>query len=433
MLNSVNLILSAAFAAVAAVVGLVLGALITAAWLRASSGGRDTSEAAPEISDVRTDDVPIAAEDVAMVLAVLPGASMLVDSSAGIVVKASSQAVSMGLVQGTRIIVPELTDMIASVRRDGELCERELTLRRVPLGRPRLDLLARVALLNRDHVLVLVEDLSGARRVDEVRRDFIANVSHELKTPVGALSLLAEAVQAASDDAVSVRRFAGRMQTESVRLANLVADLIDLSRLQGSDPLELAEAVSVDDVVAEAIDSMRMVAHADQIQIIAGGTRGLIVDGVESQLVTALRNLLSNAVAYSAPRTRVGVAVRLTGRVVEVAVTDQGIGIPEPEIDRIFERFYRVDPARSRATGGTGLGLAIVKHVARNHGGDVAVWSVAGEGSTFTLQLPLPQGDQVIDLATTGAEGRRKSARCDADSREPGIPIRASSKGKNQL
>ena len=401
-------------AVIAAALGLGVGVLATAVWFRSvrpasPSPGHDST-----VTEAESDDVPIDPEDVAKVLAALPGASMLVDSSAGVVVRASSQALSMGLVQGNRIVIPDLTDMVGDVHRDGELREKELTLRRVPLGRGRLDSLARVAPLNRDHVLVLVEDLSGARRVDEVRRDFIANVSHELKTPVGALSLLAEAVLAASDDAESVRHFAGRMQTESVRLANLVADLIDLSRLQGADPLELAESVNVDDVVAEAIDSMRMVAQADDIEIVTGGTRGLKVYGVESQLVTALRNLLSNAVAYSPPRTRVAVGIRMDGKAVEIAVTDQGIGIPEPEIERIFERFYRVDQARSRITGGTGLGLAIVKHVTRNHGGDVGVWSVEGAGSTFTLQLPAQangrEADSVVDILDAARDKQRTFA-----------------------
>jgi two-component system sensor histidine kinase SenX3 len=279
--------------------------------------------------------------------------------------------------------------MVSQVRSNGVTIHQELSLRRLPLAGGSVEIVARVAMVTESVVLVLIENLTGARRLDEVRRDFVANVGHELKTPVGALSLLAEAVLSAADDPEAVRHFAGRMQVESMRLAHLVADLVDLSRLQGQNPMEYAEPASVDQIVGEAIDAIRMAAEAADIEVVVTGTAGLTVLGVESQLVTAVRNLLANAVAYSPPLTRVVVAVALAADdIVEVTVTDQGIGIPANEIDRIFERFYRVDQARSRATGGTGLGLSIVKHVTRNHGGDVSVWSVEGEGSTFTLRLP---------------------------------------------
>jgi two-component system sensor histidine kinase SenX3 len=238
------------------------------------------------------------------------------------------------------------------------------------------------------HVALLVEDVTEARRVDDVRRDFVANVSHELKTPVGAMSLLAEAMQDASNDPQAVRRFAGRLQHEAGRLARLVQELIDLSRLQGADPLPEQDLVPVDKVLAEAVDRTRTAAAAGGIEIVRGGQRGLMVCGSESQLVTAVGNLIENAVHYSPERTRVAVAVRQREGAVEISVTDQGMGIAEKDLERVFERFYRADPARSRATGGTGLGLAIVKHVATNHGGEVSVWSVEGSGSTFTLRLP---------------------------------------------
>ena len=230
--------------------------------------------------------------------------------------------------------------------------------------------------------------MSGARRVDTVRRDFVANVSHELKTPIGALSLLAEAVSEAADEPVEVLRFADRMRMECSRLTNLVADLIDLSRLQGDQPLDSARPVSVDFMVAEALDAVGMMARSEEIELVSGGESGLYIFGVEDQLITALRNLLANAVSYSKPRTRVAVGVADRDGIVNISVSDQGLGIGQKELERIFERFYRVDRARSRITGGTGLGLAIVKHVCINHGGDVTVWSVEGEGSTFTLRLP---------------------------------------------
>src|SRR5664280_122950 len=237
-------------------------------------------------------------------------------------------------------------------------------------------------------VLILVEDITEPRRVETARRDFVANVSHELKTPVGALSLLAEAISDACDEPAAVRRFAGRMRHEADRLGRLVQELIDLSRLQGADPLPEPRSVTVDRVVREAVDRTGLAAAAGQIEVVTGGDTGCSVLGSESQLVTALGNLIDNAIAYSPPLTRVTVGVRRHGDTVEIAITDEGIGIAESDLERVFERFYRADPARSRATGGTGLGLAIVKHVATNHGGSVQVWSVEGSGSTFTLRLP---------------------------------------------
>jgi two-component system sensor histidine kinase SenX3 len=238
-------------------------------------------------------------------------------------------------------------------------------------------------------LLALVEDRTQAIRIDEIRRDFIANVSHELKTPVAALSLLAEAVQDGSDDPDAVRRFAGRMQQESGRLTRLVQEIIDLSRLQYDDPVESPEPVKVDEIIATAIDRSRVDAENRHIRLVSGGQPGLQVLGNESQLVIAVGNLVENAVAYSEPHTQVAVGARSVGDWVEITVADQGVGIDEGDLDRIFERFYRVDPARSRATGGTGLGLSIVKHVAASHGGEVDVWRARGAGSTFTLRLPI--------------------------------------------
>jgi two-component system sensor histidine kinase SenX3 len=238
-------------------------------------------------------------------------------------------------------------------------------------------------------VLVLVEDRTEARKIEAVRRDFVANVSHELKTPVGALALLAEAIQSASEDPEAVRRFADRMATESSRITKIVQELIDLSRLQAPDPDRAAAAVQVDDVVQAAAERTKAIAVVKDIEIAIGGEHGLKVLGDEAQLVTALGNLVENAVNYSPEQTRVAIGVGRSADLVEISVTDQGIGIPERDRDRIFERFYRVDPARSRETGGTGLGLSIVKHVVQNHGGEIRVWSVEGSGSTFTIRLPL--------------------------------------------
>ncbi|GLW65381.1 two-component sensor histidine kinase [Actinomadura rubrobrunea] len=332
----------------------------------------------------------------ASVLSVLRSSAVVVDAEDR-VVRASSAARAFGLVSGDRLMVDEVLAMARLVRRDGEIRETEIQIG-PSRGRGRGDgrwFAVRVAPLgSQGLVLVLAEDLTEMRRVEAIRRDFVANVSHELKTPVGALSLLAETVESAADDPEAVRRFAGRMQQESVRLTNLVHDLMTLSRIQGDEPLPELRPVSLDKVIAEAMDRSQIKAGARNIELTGGGERGLTVRGDEELLVTALRNLIDNAIVYSPDNTRVAVATRRCDdrRHVEITVTDQGIGIPESDLERIFERFYRVDPARSRQTGGTGLGLAIVKHVTTKHGGEVTVWSKEGSGSTFTIRLPLLDG-----------------------------------------
>ncbi len=368
--------------ALAGATGLGLGALL--AWSRLRRRGAVGAEAVkPSRPAVAPTEL-----SVADVLALLPGAAILVGRDDA-VVGASQQARVLGLVRGDRIGNSAVLDLVHGVQRDASVREAELELPRGPLGTGVTIVAVRVAPLGPVLVLVTVADLTEARRVEAVRRDFVANVSHELKTPVGALSLLAEAVAGAAEDPEGVRRFAGQMQREAARLGGLVQDLIDLSRLQGQDPLANATEVELDAVVYEAVDRCRTAAAAKQIELVRGGASGLTVRGDERQLVTAVRNLVDNAVAYSPERTRVVVGLRAVEDVVEVSVTDEGIGIPTADLDRVFERFYRVDPARSRATGGTGLGLSIVKHVAVNHGGQVRVWSQEGVGSTFTVRLPL--------------------------------------------
>lgn len=338
------------------------------------------------------------------VLAVLPSAAVVVDV-ADTVVKASAAAYAFGLVREGALVHAELKDVVAKVRRDGEIRERDMTLPRGPLVATRdgsagmLVVGVRVAPLGSLHVLVLAEDRTEARRLEEVRRDFVANVSHELKTPVGAIALLAETMDDAADDPEAVRRFAGRMRREAVRLSTLVQEIVQLSRLQDADLRHRPVPVDVDDAVVEAVDRTRLVAEqrgvrlstrlaAEAPEAADASGRSPEVWGDSELVVTAVRNLVDNAVHYSDPGTRVSVVVSVREGRVEVAVSDQGIGIEQGEQERIFERFYRVDPARSRSTGGTGLGLSIVKHVAASHGGDVVVWSRPGEGSTFTLRLP---------------------------------------------
>ena len=241
----------------------------------------------------------------------------------------------------------------------------------------------------------VVEDVSERRRLESVRRDFVANISHELKTPVGALGLLAETILE-EDDPDTVRRFALRMQTESLRVGRIIDDLLDLSRIEAEEH-PLREPVRVQLVVAEAAERVRPLAERHDITVQAGeGSPGLTVLGDRRQLVSAVHNLLENAVKYSDPGSAVDVDVRADDGHVEVQVVDRGIGIPARDLERIFERFYRVDRARARDTGGTGLGLAIVRHVATNHRGEVRVTSHEGAGSTFTLRLPRVLGGSSV-------------------------------------
>ena len=325
-------------------------------------------------------------DDVAAILALFPGAALVVGPRHR-VRHASAGALALGLVLDGDLAIPALRSAASDAIRERREHTIEVTYERPPLFTESVTVSARVSPLREDEALLIIDDRSEAERVDAVRRDFVANVSHELKTPVGALSLLAEAVQSASDDPEAVRHFAGRMRAESQRLTSLVNDLMDLSRLQGGG-LHSAVRVGVDHVVHEAVDAIRLLAQAKEIDL-AVSVQAHEVLGDDGQLIMAVRNLLSNAVAYSPSRTKVAVTSRAVDGVVEISVSDQGMGIPEAEQSRIFERFYRVDPARSRGTGGTGLGLAIVKHVCVNHGGECSVWSQPGQGSTFTMRLPM--------------------------------------------
>ncbi len=326
------------------------------------------------------------------VLTVLRSSAVVV-GPADLVVRASPSAFAYGIVTGSDLAHPELRDLARQVRRDGEIRECELELPRGPVGQGKLVIRARVAPLNPQYLLLLVEDYTQADRVEQVRRDFVVNVSHELKTPVGGISLLAEAMLGASDDPEAIRRFASRMQVESQRLGNLVQDIVDLSRLQAADTWQTPQRVRVDTAASEAVDRCRLVATAKGIAVNIREDPPAEVYADPGLLMTAIRNLIENAITYSESGTRVSVRITRADGLVLISVSDEGIGIPLDEQARVFERFYRVDPARSRSTGGTGLGLAIVKHVCANHGGEVTVWSRPNQGSTFTIRLP-----EAVDL-----------------------------------
>ncbi len=357
-------------------VGLVIGAVAVVASRWSERSGEEPGPTEPPLP-----------RGVGDVLSVLRSIAVVVDASDA-VVNTSASAVSYGLVRHGELVHHELRHLARQVRRDGKIREAELDLTRGPHAEASVVMRVRVAPLAVSHVLILAEDHTQARRVEEVRRDFVANVSHELKTPVGGISLLAEAVLDAKDDPEAVERFAQRILVESTRLTRLVQEIVDLSRLQVADTLHEPDLVDVGAVVTEAVDRVRVAAEARTIDLTLVAEEALQVFGDRELLTTAVTNLVTNAVSYSEDGTRVGIGARRAGDAVHVTVTDQGEGIPAAEQERIFERFYRVDAARSRATGGTGLGLAIVKHIANNHGGEVSVWSQEGRGSTFTMTLP---------------------------------------------
>ena len=306
-----------------------------------------------------------------------------------LVVRASDASSTLGMVRDGKLVSDEILNIVRACRRSQIAQEATIELPRGPIGEGTHNLLVRVAPVgNQGLIAVLIFDDSEFRRLDSVRRDFVANISHELKTPIGALSILSEAVLEASDDPVAITRFASRMQTEAKRLSDLVQEIINLSRIQDEDPLKNAVSFLLSDLVLQAIDESRLAAESREIKIDFIRNNEVTVLGDESQLEMAISNLIENAINYSPDKTTVVVSLNKVDGLAELKVKDQGIGISEENIERIFERFYRVDPARSRATGGTGLGLSIVKHIITNHGGDITVWSEQGEGSTFTMRLP---------------------------------------------
>jgi signal transduction histidine kinase len=381
----------------ALVVGLLLGGAAAVFGMRAVRRNRSDSrsDAVVRPGTGSRDDALLARR-----LLDLMDPAVVVVGADDAVVLANPAARRLGIVRGSRLTVPDLLSVAHRVR-DGASRRADVALP-AELGSagPRSVGVHGVRLPSGGQVALVLQDVTETRRTEAVRRDFVANVGHELKTPVGALSLLAEAMQDAADDPEAVQRFASRIAHEADRLTRLVRELIDLSRLQGGEPLPALEPVDVDSVLAEAVDRTRTAARAKALEIVIGGQDGLVVRGVESQLVTAVTNLLANAVAYSTGENRIAVAARARAGFAEIAVTDSGIGIPRKDRNRVFERFYRVDQSRASSTGGTGLGLAIVKHVASNHGGSVTVWSEEGLGSTFTLRIPLADPPAAAEVPT---------------------------------
>jgi two-component system, OmpR family, sensor histidine kinase SenX3 len=323
------------------------------------------------------------------VLEQLEGASMIL-APGEIPIYQSAAIEDLGILKENRIESQELLALVRVVRRTATKQQGSIEIARGPIGEGKHELTVNVIPLEDENlVLVLISDESEAQRVHEVRRDFVANISHELKTPIGALSLLSEAVLGAKDDPEAVKKFATRMQSEAKRLTDLVQEIIQLSRVQDSDPLKVAYEFGVTDLIKEAIDQCKTTSDARHIWVNFTETQDCTVKGDREQLIMAIHNLIENAINYSPEGTTVSITSSLQDSIIDITVTDQGIGIPESEIERIFERFYRVDPARSRQTGGTGLGLSIVKHIVTKHGGEIKVWSAENVGSTFSIRLPI--------------------------------------------
>jgi two-component system sensor histidine kinase SenX3 len=334
---------------------------------------------------------PTAAVLATVAAALETGAILLDDDD---VVLANEAARSLRVVWGTELTSRMLSRIARDARRSGVRSTQDVDL---PWGgSSRAVHVVAAPVPGTAQVVLLLSDLQEARRVEAVRRDFIANVSHELKTPVGAMLLLAEALRDAADDPAATKHFTARMLHEANRMSRLVQELLDLSRLQGGEPLPSMASLRVSDIITDAAEPLQVRAEAAGITLDIGDSTGLSILGDRRQLATALTNLIENAIAYSSRGGRVGVGARRNveeGRAsVEIAISDEGVGIAKVDQERVFERFYRIDTARSRATGGTGLGLAIVKHIAFNHGGRVSLWSSPGVGSTFTLHLPEPRG-----------------------------------------
>ena len=324
------------------------------------------------------------------IVALMPLGAAVVDTHQD-VVYLNERAKELGLVRDRQL--DDQAWRAAQQAMGGDDVEFDLSPGRRPgSGRSGLSVHGHARLLSeedRRFAVVFVHDQSDYARMEAARRDFVANVSHELKTPVGAMALLAEALLASADDAETVRRFAEKVLIEANRLGDMVAELIELSRLQGAERLPNVADVEVDSIVSEAISRHKVAAENADIEVRTDAPSGLKVLGDQTLLVTALANLVSNAIAYSPRGSLVSISRRRRGDNIEIAVTDRGIGIALEDQERVFERFFRGDKARSRATGGSGLGLAIVKHVAANHNGSIGVWSKPGTGSTFTLSLPM--------------------------------------------
>jgi two-component system, OmpR family, sensor histidine kinase SenX3 len=355
----------------------------------------------PQLIESEPDSFP---DLIAEVLELMGSVGIVLDGS-NRVVGTNSWAESFGLVARGLLVHAETVDLVKRARSGSEIESFEGVLR-VGLAQEKVSVAAKAKLVEGDYVVLILEDRTSDIRLDKTRRDFIENISHELKTPIGAIALLSEAIQEAGDDQAAVAKFAASLNKESSRLTLLVQDIIKLSRLQSEEVLASAEIINLNDVTAEAIDRNEQLAASRKIRLVSEQVPKLEVFGNKEMLITAVKNLVENAISYSDPGTSVGIGCSAKESIAEITVTDSGAGISPENQQRIFERFYRADPSRSRDTGGTGLGLSIVKHVAKIHRGEIKLFSQVGVGSTFTLRIPLAtEADPAtgtIDLVSEG-------------------------------
>lgn len=328
----------------------------------------------------------VAAEAVAF-LEVLDTAGVILNAD-NEVINLSQKAKEMGLVEYEKLTNSELQELVDLARTDKSAKTLELYFAKNQRAAKQF-ISARATMLSEELVILMVEDLTEAKRLEETKRDFVENISHELKTPISAISLLSEALQVAIDDSEQVKKFAANLQRESKRLGGLVQRIIELSRIQSGDLSGEVKVLDLGNLIAEAVEANLFLADRNSVKLSFDVEPGVNVLGDAELLTMAIKNLIENAIIYSEANSQVGVGLKVDGDFADVTIIDNGIGIPVDQQERIFERFYRVDPSRSRDTGGTGLGLSIVKHAANNHGGEVSVFSKVGLGSTFTLRLPL--------------------------------------------
>jgi two-component system sensor histidine kinase SenX3 len=365
-------------------IGFALGAVIVGGTvLRVRQTVLDKFEQAQSLSDASAE-----------LLEVLSAAAVVLNP-ANVAVRATAGALAMGLLRNRELLHPELGNLVDQARQSGAIEALDTEIK-TGLRNNSVFVAARATAIGDGNVLLLVEDRTEAKRLDETRRDFIANISHELKTPIGAISLLAEAIADASDDPETVKKFSKNLGKESKRLSNLVKDVIQLSRFQSAEIVTNAELVDLSIVISEAVERNSFRAERKNIKVRFLAPEGTEVIGDHEMLVVAVKNLIENAIIYSDEGETIGVGLKVGDGVAEISVSDTGIGIQQEDQKRIFERFYRVDPSRSRQTGGTGLGLSIVKHVALGHKGEVRVFSKPGVGSTFTLRIPLADTKIVV-------------------------------------
>ncbi|PKI90010.1 two-component sensor histidine kinase [Actinomycetales bacterium SN12] len=391
-----------------ALFALAVGALIGAgAVLLVSWAYRVRAIALQETSSA----VPGGVRDV---LASMDDAACVLDAS-GLVIATSNAATRFSIREGAVLENGELRRLVRSVRDSGADATETMRLTGGAALDPRL-VSARASSVGPQLTLLIIRDVTERERLDQMRTDFVSNTSHELKTPVASVSLLAEAIESAADDPEQVRIFAARISAEAARLGQLTGRILSLSRLQAAESLSQVEPVAIDEVVAASIEAHSVQADSAGVELSRGGERGVWVRGDAQVLIEAVGNLIANAIVYSPRGSRVGVGVKVDGDVVEIAVTDQGIGISDADLERIFERFYRADEARSRRTGGTGLGLSIVKHATQRHGGEVRVWSRPGRGSTFTMRLPLASAP--ASAADKKSKRKPKKKRVSGDTRK---------------